>query len=204
MPLTTLSTMQPIKVSIIGTGTSLSGLHYPSIASLPDKYIVHSVLERTPRGVAQSVCGEKVKVVTTLEEVVNDPEVELVSTSSSDTTEELISGQVVITSPNNTHHSYTTTALNAGKHGLSRLHPGVSSSSILRKWSSVLVEKPITPTSSQAQDLVDLASSKNLILTVYQNRRWDSDFLTVQQLLQTGRVSPSPSHVPLYLPIPQS
>jgi len=70
--------MAPIKVSILGTGSSLSGLHYPSLASMPDKFIVHSVLERTPRGAAQDVCGDSVKVVQTIEEVINDPEVELV------------------------------------------------------------------------------------------------------------------------------
>jgi predicted dehydrogenase len=71
-------TMAPIKVCILGTGSSLSGLHYPSIASMPDKFLVHSVLERTPRGTAQAVCGPGVKVVQTLEEAVNDPEIELV------------------------------------------------------------------------------------------------------------------------------
>lgn len=93
--------MAPIKISIIGTGTSLTGLHHPSLASLPDLYTVHSVLERTPRGAAQSVCGEGVKVVTGLEEVLADPEVEV----------------VCITTPNNTHYEYTVAALNAGKHG---------------------------------------------------------------------------------------
>ena len=70
--------MAPIKVCILGTGSSLSGLHYPSIASLPEQFVVHSVLERTNRGKARACCGDSVKVVETLEEAVNDPEVELV------------------------------------------------------------------------------------------------------------------------------
>ena len=70
--------MPPIKVSILGTGSALSSLHWPSIAALPELYTLHSVLERTPRGVVQAVCGGDVKVVTTLDEVVNDPEVQLV------------------------------------------------------------------------------------------------------------------------------
>jgi hypothetical protein len=53
----------------------------------------------------------------------------------------------------------------------------------------VLVEKPLCPTASQAQELVDLAKRQGVILSVYQNRRWDSDFLTVKKLLKEGTVS---------------
>jgi predicted dehydrogenase len=44
------------------------------------------------------------------------------------------------------------------------------------------------PTSEEAQTLVVLAQKKNLILTVYQNRRWDADFLTVKKLIREGTV----------------
>lgn len=64
----------------------------------------------------------------------------------------------------------------------------------------VLVEKPITPGHAEAEDLVKLAAYKNLILTVYQNRRWDSDFLTVQKLLSTGRVRLPPPY-PRFIPL---
>lgn len=57
-------------------------------------------------------------------------------------------------------------ALNAGKH--------------------VVVEKPLTPTSAEAHQLAKLAKEKNLVLAVYQNRRWDSDYLTVKKLLKEG------------------
>jgi len=50
----------------------------------------------------------------------------------------------------------------------------------------VVVEKPFTPTSAEAQELVDLAKSQGVILTVYQNRRWDSDFLTVKKYVDDG------------------
>ncbi|OQU97377.1 Oxidoreductase family, alpha/beta domain-containing protein isoform 1 [Cladophialophora immunda] len=50
----------------------------------------------------------------------------------------------------------------------------------------VVVEKPFTPTSADAQELVDLAKSQNRILTVYQNRRWDSDFLTLKKYIKDG------------------
>ena len=75
---------------------------------------------------------------------------------------------VSICSPNNTHFKYAKLALLAGKH--------------------VLVEKPFTPFSEQAEELITLAKLKNKILYVFQNRRFDSDFLTVQKLISTGRL----------------
>lgn len=56
------------------------------------------------------------------------------------------------------------------------------------------------PRPCRTEDLVKLAASKNLILTVYQNRRWDSDFLTVQKLLSTGRVRLPPPY-PRFIPL---
>jgi predicted dehydrogenase len=67
-----------LNVSILGTGMALVHLHHPSLASLPHQYKIHSVMERTPRGRAQEACGESIKVVTAIQEVVDDPEVDLV------------------------------------------------------------------------------------------------------------------------------
>lgn len=50
----------------------------------------------------------------------------------------------------------------------------------------VVVEKPFTATSAEAQELVDLAKSQNRLITVYQNRRWDSDFLTLKKYIDNG------------------
>ena len=52
----------------------------------------------------------------------------------------------------------------------------------------VLIEKPLTPTLAEAQELVDLAREKNLVLAPFQNRRWDADFLAVQGLLKENKV----------------
>lgn len=71
--------MAPLRVSILGTGLSLQAFHYPLITALPDKFVLHSILERTPRGKAQEVAGKDIKVVTSIDEVVNDPEVDVVS-----------------------------------------------------------------------------------------------------------------------------
>lgn len=75
---------------------------------------------------------------------------------------------VWICSINDTHYQFAKQALLAGKH--------------------VVVEKPVTPTSQQAYELAQLAREKNLVLAVYQNRRWDADFLTVKKLIAEGRL----------------
>lgn len=73
---------------------------------------------------------------------------------------------VILSSPPQTHFAFTKAVLEAGKH--------------------VFVEKPFVPTSAEADELATLAKQKGLVLCVYQNRRWDSDFLTVRKLLAEG------------------
>ena len=73
---------------------------------------------------------------------------------------------IVIPTPNDTHFPLAKAALNAGKH--------------------VVVDKPFTVTLSQARELEALAKAKGLLLSVFHNRRWDSDFLTLKQLLKEG------------------
>ena len=48
----------------------------------------------------------------------------------------------------------------------------------------VVVDKPFVPTSTQGAELIALASDAGVQLTVFQNRRWDADFLTLRKLLQ--------------------
>jgi scyllo-inositol 2-dehydrogenase (NADP+) len=71
---------------------------------------------------------------------------------------------VVISTPNTTHYSLAKAALLSGKH--------------------VLLDKPFTINTSDADELIALAMEQNKILTVYHNRRWDSDFLTVRKIIQ--------------------
>jgi predicted dehydrogenase len=52
--------------------------------------------------------------------------------------------------------------------------------------SAVVVDKPIAATAADARQLIDEASAAGRILTVFQNRRWDGDFLTLRQLLSDG------------------
>jgi predicted dehydrogenase len=94
-----MSSPSPIRVSILGTGSSLRTFHYPSVSQLPGKFVLHSVLERTDRGVARDVCGSEIKVVNSL----NARLINLL--------------QVVIATPDNTHFDFAKAALLAGKHG---------------------------------------------------------------------------------------
>lgn len=54
----------------------------------------------------------------------------------------------------------------------------------LRKGKHVVVEKPFTLTYREAAELEALAKSEGKLLSVFQNRRWDGDFLTVQKLIK--------------------
>lgn len=87
-------------------------------------------------------------------------------TKSYNSLEELLSDDidlVIVNTPVNTHYNYAKKALVANKH--------------------VLVEKSFTVTASEAEELKTIAQAKNLKLAVYQNRRWDSDFKTVKNIL---------------------
>jgi scyllo-inositol 2-dehydrogenase (NADP+) len=52
----------------------------------------------------------------------------------------------------------------------------------------VVVDKPMTATTAQAQELVELAAARKLHLFPFHNRRWDGDFLTVRQVLASGEL----------------
>lgn len=68
---------------------------------------------------------------------------------------------------------------------------------------SVVSDKPFAADAEQAQALVDAAERKGVLLSVYQNRRWDSDFLTVRRLIDQGdlgQVSRFESRIERYSP----
>ena len=59
---------------------------------------------------------------------------------------------------------------------------------ILEHNKHCLVEKPFMETSERAREIFALAKEKKLIVQVYQNRRFDSDFLTVQKVIESGKL----------------
>ncbi|CAM1502705.1 Fc.00g074810.m01.CDS01 [Cosmosporella sp. VM-42] len=73
---------------------------------------------------------------------------------------------VVVTTPPDNHFELTKAALENGKH--------------------VLTEKPFVPTVAEAETLIAIAEKHHRLICVYQNRRWDSDFLTVKHLISEG------------------
>lgn len=67
----------------------------------------------------------------------------------------------------------------------------------------MIVEKPFTPCAKEGEELVELAKRQDRLLTVYQNRRWDSDFLTLSKYIKNGslgRVVEFETHFDRYRP----
>jgi predicted dehydrogenase len=73
---------------------------------------------------------------------------------------------VVITTPNSSHFDLARQSLLACKH--------------------VVVEKPFTTTSDEARQLIELAGQQQRLISVHHNRRWDGDFQTVKQVLESN------------------
>ncbi|MCP4078258.1 MAG: oxidoreductase [Gammaproteobacteria bacterium] len=91
---------------------------------------------------------------------------------------------VIITAPNHVHYSLAKQALEQGLH--------------------VIVEKPMVTKSSEAEELIQLAKTRSLVLSVFQNRRWDGDFLTIKKLLKQkalGEIRFFESHFDRFRPL---
>jgi len=75
---------------------------------------------------------------------------------------------IVVATPNDSHIPLTKQLLAAGR--------------------NVVVDKPFALTSSDVAEVIQLARKQKLLLSAYQNRRWDGDFLTVKKLLAVGEI----------------
>lgn len=73
---------------------------------------------------------------------------------------------VIIAAPNTQHFSLAKQAIMAGKH--------------------VVIDKPFTVTSAEADELIRLAEEHEKVMSVFQNRRWDSDFKTLKNVIESG------------------
>lgn len=75
---------------------------------------------------------------------------------------------IIISTPSQSHYELAKTVLNAGK--------------------NCVVEKPFTETLEEAKELYTLAKQKGVMIQCYQNRRFDSDFLTVQKVIESRKL----------------
>jgi predicted dehydrogenase len=139
-----------LNLAYLGNGKSTNRYHIPFVLERPDKFRVKSVWERHP-GTSSWTYLEGVNYTDSLEDILNDPAIDIV----------VVSTPVM-------HYEYTKQALLAGKH--------------------VICEKPFTKTAAQAEELFALAQEKGLFLTTYQNRRFDSDYLTVKKVVASGKL----------------
>ncbi len=90
---------------------------------------------------------------------------------------------IVIATPNDSHHGLARQALRAGKH--------------------VVLEKPFTVNVAEAQELIQLAQERKLLLSVFHNRRWDGDFLTLRRCIESGmlgEINTCQVHIDRYRP----
>ena len=87
---------------------------------------------------------------------------------SFDTYEELLNNKaielVIVNTPNYTHFDFAKKALLAGKH--------------------IIVEKPFCITAAECEELIHLAKEKSKLLSVYHNRRYDSDYKIIKRIIQ--------------------
>jgi predicted dehydrogenase len=91
---------------------------------------------------------------------------------------------VILANPNTSHFELGKRALRQGKH--------------------VIIEKPFAPTSGEARELTSIARENNLVLSVYHNRRWDGDFLTIRKIIEDGllgRIKEFESHFDRHRPV---
>jgi scyllo-inositol 2-dehydrogenase (NADP+) len=85
---------------------------------------------------------------------------------------------VVVAAPTAAHHRLAAMALRAGRH--------------------VVVEKPLAPRSSEAVELIRLAERQGRLLSVFHQRRWDGDFLTVERCVRAGLLGRVSTYIARY------
>ena len=85
---------------------------------------------------------------------------------------------VVVAVQNAAHHDVARTALEAGRH--------------------VVVDKPFTLTTEQADDLIRLAEDRGLRLSVFHQRRWDADHLTIRRCVEAGLLGTVTTYIARY------
>ncbi|KAF6792368.1 oxidoreductase [Colletotrichum musicola] len=148
--------MATIKVGVVGYGFAAKSFHLPFITANKD-YEVIAILQRAeaPAHPSSAPPGSHCKV--------DFPNIRHYRTA-----EEFFADAdiqlVVVATHTETHACFAEKALLAGKHAI--------------------VDKPFARSSEEADKVIELANSKGLILTCFQNRRWDGDFQTLRKLIK--------------------
>ena len=141
--------LKPVSTALLSYGMSGLVFHAPLLEAHPG-FNLTTIVQRHANSARER--WPAVRVARSVEEVFDDPSIEL----------------VIVNTPNATHHDFVARALRSGKH--------------------VVVEKPFTVTTVEADDLISLARKEKKILTVFHNRRWDGDFMTLKTIVDGNRV----------------
>jgi scyllo-inositol 2-dehydrogenase (NADP+) len=138
-----------VRVGIAGYGLAGSVFHAPLIEAV-DGLEVAAVMTRSPERAGQARAAHAgVRVVDSIEAVMEDVDV------------------LVVATPNSSHAEIALAGI--------------------RRGLFVVVDKPIAVTADDARRIAEAAGDR---VTVFHNRRWDGDFLTVQRLLREGALGP--------------
>lgn len=158
----------PIPVCVVGFGNSARTFHLPFVLALPQLFTLHSIQQR-PRNASNSSSPDASKLF---------PDVAILPDFDSVLTNLPKNGLIIVTTTNDTHFPFAKRALESGF--------------------NVLVEKPVATNETDVQTLVDLQRKTGKLCAVYQNRRFDGDFLTIQSLLTDKGAEPSALGVPTF------
>jgi scyllo-inositol 2-dehydrogenase (NADP+) len=141
--------MKCVQVGLIGFGFAGRIFQSNTIQAVEGLELA-AIVQRS--GSEAATMFPRVKIVTTVEEMLEDASIRL----------------VVVATPNATHLPIARQCLLADR--------------------DVVIDKPFALSSTEAAELIELARSRGRLLSVYQNRRWDGDFLTVRKLLDSDRL----------------
>ncbi|KAH8896281.1 oxidoreductase [Thozetella sp. PMI_491] len=150
--------MGSIKVGIIGYGNSAKNFHLPFIQNIPEYELV-AILQRSAAPSNPDATPKGVHCT------VDFPAARHFRTVEKFFAEPCIN-LVVIATTNSSHAPLAKMALNAGRH--------------------VVIDKPFAQSTEEAEELIQLADGKGLLITCFQNRRWDGDFQTLRELATKG------------------
>jgi scyllo-inositol 2-dehydrogenase (NADP+) len=139
-----------INTAVVGYGFAGKCFH-SYLANLADGLNLYAVSTRdTERQSAARKDYSNIKIVSTVDELLKDDNVQL----------------VVIATPHNTHKDLAIKCMDAGRH--------------------VVVDKAMCMNTAEADAMIEASKKNNVMLSIFQNRRWDSDYLTVKKAINDG------------------